>query len=44
MEATILTRLPLVMRDRYKRACKKARRSMNSQTQILIEEWVRSQK
>lgn len=44
MEATILIRLPLAVRDKYKRSCKKARRSMNAQTHLLIEEWIKAQK
>ena len=44
MEAQLVTRLPLALRKRYKRACKQGHLSMNSQTLLLIEEWLKTQK
>jgi hypothetical protein len=44
MEAQLVTRIPLALRKQYKRACKRHKRSMNAQTELLIEEWLQKQK
>lgn len=37
-------RLPPDTKKQYQSACKRHKRSMNAQTELLIEEWLKSQK
>jgi hypothetical protein len=37
-------RLPVSTKREYRAACKRHKRSMNTQTELLIEEWLKTQK